>query len=465
MFQQRLQFFRSLLLLADALIIAACWIAAYYLRFHLPIAPVTKGLPGITPYLWGLLLVEAIWLIAFYFTGLYHLPRQSWTKIFWDLVKAGLIAFLVLIALTYFTHRQAFSRIVFVQFFVLATMSLSVVRWWLKRLFITSRRPGFRTPTLVIGAEELGQMTAQRLASRPELGVEVVGFVASEASAPPPPGSDLPVLGSYQDIDRIITEKQVGLVMLALPLEMQPRLGEILDSIADEMVEVKVVPDLYRFMSLGGSVEQFDGLPIVSIRESPMHGWNRILKQALDITLASVVLAVFSPVMAAAAIAVKLSSPGPVFYRQPRMGLDGRIFYMAKFRTMRQDAEAATGPIWAKPDDPRRTRVGRFLRRFSIDELPQLFHVLKGEMSLVGPRPERPELIKQFKVQIPRYMLRHKMKAGMTGWAQINGFRGNTSLEGRIKHDLEYIQNWSLAFDLKILARTLWHVLADPHAY
>jgi exopolysaccharide biosynthesis polyprenyl glycosylphosphotransferase len=196
-----------------------------------------------------------------------------------------------------------------------------------------------------------------------------------------------------------------------------------------------------------------------------MHGWNRVLKRGLDIVVASLALAIFSPLLLLAAVSVRFSSPGPILYRQPRMGLDGRIFYMAKFRTMRQDAEADTGPVWCRPDDPRRTKIGRFLRRFSIDELPQLFHVLKGEMSLVGPRPERPEFIDQFKNQVPKYMLRHQMKAGMTGWAQINGFRGNTSLEGRIKHDIEYIQNWTLYFDLKILARTLWHVVRDVNAY
>lgn len=465
MFRQRLQFYLSLLLLADALVIAGCWLAAYYIRFNLPLVPVTKGQPGLSLYLWGLLLVEAVWLTTFYFFGLYKLPGQSRNQLVWTLIKAGVVAFLILIALTHYTSRQSFSRVVFVQFFVLSTIALAFTRSWLKHLFIALRRPGFKTRTLIVGDGELGRLTAERLCCRPELGVEVVGFLSAQRPPAPTEVCGLPVLGEYLEIDRIISEQGVRLVLIALPIDVQHRLGEILDAIADQMVEVKVVPDLLRFMSLRSSVEQFDGLPIVSIRESPMHGWNRILKRLEDLVIASVALAAFSPLMAAAALAVKLSSPGPILYRQPRMGLDGRIFYMSKFRTMYQDAESTTGPVWAKPDDPRRTKVGRYLRRFSIDELPQLFHVLKGEMSLVGPRPERPELIALFKEKIPRYMHRHQMKAGMTGWAQVNGFRGNTSLEGRISHDLEYIQDWSLSFDLKILAKTVWHVLTAPNAY
>ncbi len=465
MFRLRLQFYRSLLLISDALVISLAWLAGYALRFYLPLVPVTKGVPPLSLYLWGLVLVEVIWLITFYFSGMYKLRGQNRTQLVISLTRAGLFAFLILIAATYFTHRQSFSRVVFAYFFVLSTLGLSFSRLWLKNQFAATKRSGFRLKTLVIGVEELGRMTAERLHSQPALGVEVIGFLADDPDAAGPQVRDLPVLGGYKDIERVIAENEIALVLIALPLRAQDRLEEILDHLAELMVEVKVVPDLHRFLSLRGSVEEFDGLPIISLRESPMHGWNRVLKRTLDVLVACLALAVLWPLMLLAAALVKLTSPGPLLYRQQRMGLDGRIFDMAKFRTMSVDAEEKTGPVWASPDDARRTKVGRTLRRLSIDELPQLFQVLKGDMSLVGPRPERPELIEQFKARIPKYMLRHKMKAGMTGWAQVNGFRGNTPLKGRIDHDLYYIENWSLSFDLKILARTVWRVLLDKNAY
>ncbi|MEW6187774.1 MAG: exopolysaccharide biosynthesis polyprenyl glycosylphosphotransferase, partial [Thermodesulfobacteriota bacterium] len=257
----------------------------------------------------------------------------------------------------------------------------------------------------------------------------------------------------------------VHLVIFAMPLTAHQKLEEMLNRIRDEMVDIKIVPDLYRFISLRGGIEEFEGLPFINLRESPMVGWNRVLKRIYDISLASLFLVILSPLLVLIALAVKITSPGPVFYRQTRMGLDGRVFEMLKFRSMVEGAEKETGPVWARKEDPRRTYVGRVLRKLSLDELPQLFNVLRGEMSLVGPRPERPELIESFKDRIPRYMLRHKMKAGMTGWAQIHGWRGNTSLEKRIEFDLHYIENWSLLLDTRIVIKTLWKGIISKEAY
>ena len=409
--------------------------------------------------------MEAIWLLTLYMRGLYKIEGRTRKQLFGSVVLAEGIAFLVLIAATWFTHRQSYSRVVFAYFFVLTTVFLPLFRMLLRHIFIVSRRPGFRTRTLIVGAEDLARRTSERLCNRPELGVDLVGFLSAQVQRVEDSYCGLPILGGYQDVDRVVRSYGVGLVLFALPHEHQNRLGEILGLIEDQMVEVKVVPDLYRFVKLGGSIEEFDGLQIITLTESPMHGWNRILKRGMDIVVALAALAVFSPVMLLAGLAVKLTSRGPVFYIQKRMGLDGRLFNMYKFRSMFHDAECRTGPVWCVPGDPRVTGVGRVLRRTSIDELPQLFHVLKGDMSLVGPRPERPELIEEFRRKVPRYMLRHKMKAGMTGWAQVNGLRGNTSLEDRIDHDLEYIKNWSLAFDLRILVKTVYSVLTDKNAY
>jgi Undecaprenyl-phosphate glucose phosphotransferase len=254
-------------------------------------------------------------------------------------------------------------------------------------------------------------------------------------------------------------------VVLALAHEDYGRLAGLLDAVGDEPVTIHVVPDLLRFASLRGGVEQFEGMPFIHLRESPLHGWSSVGKRVFDFVFSLAVLVALWPFLLALAAAVRATSPGPVFYRQERMGLDGQRFRMLKFRTMQADAETHTGPVWADPADARRTRLGTFLRRFSLDELPQFINVIRGEMSVVGPRPERPVFVERFRQTVPGYMLRQKVKSGITGWAQVNGLRGNTSLEKRIQYDLEYIERWSLWLDVKIIAMTVVRVLVDRNAY
>jgi Undecaprenyl-phosphate glucose phosphotransferase len=230
-------------------------------------------------------------------------------------------------------------------------------------------------------------------------------------------------------------------------------------------VSIHVVPDLLQFMVLRSRVEDLDGLPTINLSETPLEGWSRFIKRAFDLLVTAAALLVLSPVMAGVALAIWLEDRGPVFYRQMRMGLDGKSFQILKFRSMRVGAEEATGAVWAEKDDPRRTKVGRFIRARSLDELPQLWNVLMGDMSVVGPRPERPQFVEQFRAEFPHYMLRHKVRAGMTGWAQVHGWRGNTSVRMRIEHDLYYIENWSLVLDVKILFMTVIHGLRHENAY
>jgi Undecaprenyl-phosphate glucose phosphotransferase len=264
----------------------------------------------------------------------------------------------------------------------------------------------------------------------------------------------------------VLTSRTIDLVFIALPHADYPRLTAVLTDIGDEPVTIRLVPDVFALRSLAGGVEEFDSVPFISLRDtSPRYGWNLLLKRAIDLAGGAVALALAAPAMAAIAVAIRLTSRGPILYRQERMGLDGRRFGMLKFRTMQVDAEAATGPVWARPDDPRRTRLGAFLRRFSLDELPQLWNVLRGEMSLVGPRPERPSFVESFRRQVPGYMLRHKVKGGITGWAQIHGWRGDTSIEERIKCDLYYIEHWSIGLDVQILLKTLWLGFRNRNAY
>jgi Undecaprenyl-phosphate glucose phosphotransferase len=275
----------------------------------------------------------------------------------------------------------------------------------------------------------------------------------------------VPVLGTTSEAARIVDERGADTVFLALPLEAHRTMLAVLKEVARTIADVRVIPDLLQYITFRAGVEDMDGLPVVHLTQVPLTGWMSLVKRTLDLLLSGLALVALSPVYAVIALAIRLSDGGPVLYRQRRMGLDGRPFDILKFRSMVVDAERGSGPTWASPDDERRTPVGALLRRSSLDELPQLWNVLRGEMSLVGPRPERPEFVREFKEKFPQYMLRHRVRAGITGWAQVHGWRGNTSLSKRIEYDLYYIENWSLALDFRILWMTFRHGFHHRNAY
>lgn len=466
MLKEHSRFFEHLMLLGDLVVIAFCWLFSYYVRFYGPI-PVYQGIPPLTPYLWLLIAILVIWTFAFRAFGLYR-PRRIASRIreVWDLAKASSVAVLLLMALTFLYRGFSFSRLVFLLFWATSILSLSFSRILFRELLRFFRRRGYNLrDALVVGTGETAQKVLEVVSAHPELGIRIVGLLGEEPSGVGKEVEGVKVVGTYEEIQKVLAEKNVDQVFIALPLQSSHRLEEILREIGDAMVDIKVIPDFHRYVTLRGGVEEFEGLPFISLQDSPLYGWNLVMKRAMDVLFSALALLLASPLMAGIAIAIKFTSKGPILYRQERMGLDGRVFQMLKFRTMHQDAELETGPVWAKPNDPRRTAVGKLLRRTSLDELPQLWNVLKGEMSLVGPRPERPVFVEEFRRHVPRYMLRHKMKAGLTGWAQVNGWRGDTSLEQRIEYDLYYIEHWSLLFDLKILGLTLWKGMMNRNAY
>ena len=472
MLKEHHKFFRWLFRLADMLVLTAAWLGAYYLRFHVDLIPVIHDKPPVGLYVRMILFILLIWTALFRSFGLYNTMRViSVVRETWKIVQASVVSILVLIVFAYFFSDvlfslYKFSRVVFFYFFVLSVVGLGIERMVLRIVLRRFRRRGFNLRhVLLVGDGELGRFFSAELAENPEAGLKVAGFLSREEPRPGQTVDGVPVLGSYGDVRRVLAEGGIDQIFITLPLSEHDRMEEILGAIDNEMVDIKIIPDFSRFLTLRGSVEEFRGLPIVNLRESPLHGWNVVFKRAMDIVLSLGLIAVLLPVMAVVAALVKLSSPGPVFYRQERMGMDGRLFTILKFRTMSEDAEKESGAVWARRGDPRRTGLGAFLRKFSLDELPQFFNVLRGEMSLVGPRPERPVFIEKFKETVPGYMLRHKTKAGITGWAQINGWRGNTSLEKRIEYDLYYIENWSLLLDFKILGMTLWKGVISKEAY
>ncbi|HLC22057.1 MAG TPA: undecaprenyl-phosphate glucose phosphotransferase [Candidatus Methylomirabilis sp.] len=458
MLKRHSQFLESLMLFSDLLAISASWIAAYYLRFHWGPVPVYLGVPGIRPYLALLAVIVVVWGAAFKGFGLYR-PRRISSRLaeVRDIAQACTLAVLILVALTFFFKQYEFSRLVILYFWIFSILSVSLVRGSFREALRFIRRRGYNLRhLLIVGEGALARKVVERIRGRPELGLRIVGLLVGEPRMVGGEMEGLRVLGTYEQAGEVVGEVGIDKVFIAIPLEAYGRMEGILRSLEEGIVDINVVPDLYQYITMRGGVEEFEGLPLISLQDSPSYGWSLVAKRAMDIVLSSIALLIAGPLLLILAGVIKLTSPGPILYRQERMGLDGRTFHMLKFRSMTADAEDDTGAVWSARDDPRRTAIGALLRRTSLDELPQLVNVLRGEMSLVGPRPERPVFIEEFRKRIPRYMLRHKVKAGITGWAQINGWRGDTSLEKRIECDLFYIEHWSLLFDLKILWLSLW---------
>lgn len=465
MLKRHAEFLKSLLFLLDLALIGLCWIAAYDLRLAGFPVPVTMGAPPIGPYLALLLPVIVVWGVAFQAFDLYR-PRRMGSHLqeVVDLAKANTLAVLVLVAISFFLREYQYSRLVFVNFWFLNMVALSCSRMLFREGLRFMRRRGFNQRyAVIVGTGRIAQGLCEKIAKHPEFGISIKGLVGRYAAQVGQVIQGLPILGTYEELARVAGS--VDLVFVCLPVGEEVYAEKVVSLLANSTVEIKVVPAICEFVTLRAEAEMFEGLPVITLQGTPLYGWNVVIKRAMDMLGASAALVFGAPVLLAIALSVKVTSPGPVLYRQLRMGLDGRAFQMLKFRSMRVDAEAETGAVWAGTNDPRRTSVGAFLRRTSLDELPQFWNVLLGQMSIVGPRPERPELITQFREQLPQYMLRHKMKAGITGWAQVNGWRGNTSIEKRIEYDLFYIEHWSVWLDLKIMWMTLWKGFIHRHAY
>jgi Undecaprenyl-phosphate glucose phosphotransferase len=454
--------FEQLALLADLVLILICWVGAYWLRFT--VFP-HGDVPPFRDYALQVVPILVVWGVAYRAFGLYRPHRLGSHLAEWvDIAKASTLGVLVLITLMTFAFRSHdYSRIVIVTFWATSIVGASLSRAVFREALRVARRHGYNQRfAVLVGAGEPAAEVARVLRRRPDTGIRLLGVLSDKRDGE---GLPVPWLGAIEEIRTVLSSRHVDIVIIALPHSDYSRVGAVLNEIGDEPVAIHLVPDLFSLASLRGGVEEFESVPFIHLRESPLYGWNLVLKRAFDVALGTAALILALPVMALIAAAIALVSGRPVLYRQERMGLDGRPFRMLKFRTMRLDAEAAAGPQWATPDDPRRTRLGALLRRFSLDELPQLFNVLRGDMSLVGPRPERPPFVQEFRRRVPGYMLRHKVKAGITGWAQINGWRGNTSIEKRIEYDLYYIERWSLGFDLAILLQTLWSGFRNRNAY
>jgi Undecaprenyl-phosphate glucose phosphotransferase len=443
----------NLALAGDLFLIAMCWLSAYAIRFHL--MPATD-VPPFRDYALQLVPILIVWGVAFRTFDLYR-PNRLGSRIseWFDVAKASTLGALILVSIMTFVFRgYEYSRLVILLFLVQSIVAVSLARAALREALRFARRHGYNLRyAIVIGGGEPAAEVLRVLGRRRDVGIFVLGILSDKREVP----DNVRWLGGIEDVRTVLDRQQVDIVFIALPHADASRLTSVLNGIGDDPIAIHLVPDVFGLVPARGGVEEFETIPIIHLRESRLYGWNRVVKRTFDLVFGALALLVAAPAMLVIAVALKVVSPGPVLYRQERMGVDGQRFRMLKFRTMRVDAEAETGPVWSRADDPRRTAIGVFLRRTSLDELPQLVNVLRGEMSLVGPRPERPSFVEEFRRRVPGYMLRHKVKAGITGWAQINGWRGNTSIEKRIEYDLYYIERWSLGFDLKILLQTFWY--------
>jgi Undecaprenyl-phosphate glucose phosphotransferase len=451
---------------ADGCIMVAAWLASYWGRFFLPPFEVTKGLPAFATYAALAPLIAVLWVAVFTWMRVYESRRRSGRLEEVRLIlKAHGVALLCFIALTYLFEDYKYSRLVMLYFGALGALSLASFRLCMRSLLRRLRARGFNLRySLGVGEGPSLESVLSRIETFPELGLRVKGVVTQEGS-PTSSVSGVSVLGHFDALREVIQQTHVDEVIIALPPNQSHELDRLLDMLKDETLDVRLVPDVHRYVTLGCEVENFDGFPIVRLNDSPMLGWGAFAKRATDILASAAALLMLSPLLVLIAMLVKITSRGPVLYVQERMGLDGHTFRMLKFRSMKADAETVTGAVWAKQSDDRRTALGTFLRKTSLDELPQFWNVLRGDMSLVGPRPERPVFVHKFRSEIPFYMLRHKVKAGITGWAQVNGWRGDTSLDRRIECDLFYIRNWSYWMDIKILFITLWKGFVHKNAY
>jgi Undecaprenyl-phosphate glucose phosphotransferase len=460
--------------ITDAILGMAGFVLAYVIRFESGLIPITRGFPPLEQYLNVLPFIALIVPLGFHFQGLYRLRRgRSRIDDFFNVLVGSIFAVVLgIVATLYFQAYYAtdaqrdvgafeVSRAVWGIFLVcniaLGYLSRKFIREALERRWLAG--VGLRR-ILIAGAGDLGRVVADRILEHRELGYQIVGFVDDKAGGDHLGYRGLPLLGSLSEAAAIVGNENIDELYVALPLEEHMKLLDLVESTSREGVDVKVVPDLLQFIALRARLEDLDGVPVINLNDVPLQGLSAFIKRSLDIIISAGALTLMAVPGLLISLMIKRTSPGPVFYAQERMGLDGKQFTVYKFRTMPVDAESETGPIWADENDRRVTGVGQFLRRHDLDEWPQFWNVLKGEMSIVGPRPERPFFVEQFKHRIPQYMLRHKVKAGITGWAQVNGWRGNTSLEKRIEYDLYYIENWSVTLDIKIMWLTLIRVLS-----
>ena len=444
--------------LTDILTILASFFIAYKLRFSGNIISTYKGIPGIEAYLRAMVIVVPIFLIIFRVYQLYR-PERHVRRIYelLNVIKAVTMGIISLMALTFIYREFSYSRIVLLFAWILSILFCCAGRYLLIQFEYFIRRRKVREHILLIGTNRYSRDLIRWSKENPHYGQDIVAILMSQGSSKEKHFDGVPIVGDIKDLDRIIAESKIDEVVLTDTAITREMATDLMLKCESKLISFKLVADFYGLITHHVDVEYVSNVPLLGLKDFPLNDpWNRVVKRVFDFILSFIFLLFLSPLLILIAVLIKLSDDGPIFYGQERIGRDEKSFLLYKFRTMIVDAEKKTGPVWTQQGDDRVTLIGQFLRRFNLDELPQLWNVLIGNMSLVGPRPERPHFVNQFRDQIPHYMMRHKIKAGVTGWAQIHGLRGNTSLEERIKYDIYYLENWTPMLDIEIILATFF---------
>ena len=452
----------ALTVLFDLCFVATAIVVAYWVRFESGWTPEALalhkgGTPPLDDYFRLIPLMAIIWLMTLKALKLYRPESNATLSAFWALCKATGIALIATLAALFFIfHHDAYSRWVMLLASGFSLVWLFLGRFVLHRFRQAIHAQGVGVSRMAfVGYDARVKKFINVLKEKPNSGYELVGIVAGTAGAD---DSEVKYLGKNQDILELVQKYRLDTLFISSPTVPNEAILQILHACEGVPVQINVLPELSEFIKGGTAITFFEGIPVLQLRETPMQGVRGIVKRLIDVVFSVFALIVLSPLMLTIAAIIRLTSPGKAIFRQERVGRAGKPFNIYKFRSMHADAEEKVGHVWAETDDPRQTSLGKFLRRWSLDELPQFFNVLKGDMSLVGPRPEMSGLIDTFSESIPHYLARQRVKSGMTGWAQVNGLRGNTSLEERISYDRYYIENWSLALDIKIILKTLWAI-------
>ncbi|MCD6378957.1 undecaprenyl-phosphate glucose phosphotransferase [bacterium] len=459
-------FIPFLQVISDIIAIECAFLASYWLRFHsflTVVVPVTKGFASLEVYVLSSCVVITVWLFIFQMNGLYGV-RRNVSRIYEvnRIIKSVTIGILMAMTGAFLYRGYSFSRIVFFLIWVTSIIFITLFRL---RIISYERARHRRGKDLnraaIAGSSNWSGDILEAIKKNPGFGIDLVGYIGENALL----AKSCVYLGPVDETARIIKEQNLDVVFLA-PGEKDERLfAGILRKCIGLNVEFYLLPDIIDIITSRLRVEEMGGIALLKVKELIITGWNRVFKRAFDIVVSVVSLVLLSPLLIIIALVVGLTSKGQIFYRQERLGRDGREFDLIKFRSMRTNAEGVNGPAWTVKGDSRVTPAGKFLRRFSLDELPQLVNVLLGEMSLVGPRPERPHFVDKFKTSVPKYLERHRVKSGMTGWAQVNGLRGDVLIDERTKYDVYYVENWSFVFDIKIIIMTIWTVISGKNSY
>ena len=455
------------LVLIDALVISFSLYCSLWLRFKTTLFGPIGGHLGYQSYLIFLLLaVIPVYLLLYFALGLYK-PRRTYKNIFSEatqIIKVNIIAFFALVSILFIINQPNFSRIMLFLLAIIATffgiIERFIVRSILKELRLNNKN---LKHILIVGDNDLAFTFARKIRENPYLGFVVSGFIGRKDHV----GYEVEgskIIGGFKDIDDILDKNNYDRVVLAIPLKYYYRIDELVESCERVGIKAEIIPDYIRYFPAQPSIDMIEDIPIINIRYVPLDDeFNKFLKYLSDYIFSIIAIVITSPIMILTAIAIKLTSPGPIIFKQERIGYHGKPFMMYKFRSMKVQDPSEEESEWTTRDDPRKTAVGNFIRKTSIDELPQFFNVLKGDMSVVGPRPERPYFVNQFKETIPKYMVKHQVKPGLTGWAQIHGCRGDTSIKKRIEYDIEYVENWHMGLDLGIMIKTV--LKKNPNAY